>query len=64
MPKPAIVANATETGTTPSTMSTLETSSAVHVRACSNASRKLPHWGSSGQDEARVARSWSGGARS
>ncbi len=47
MANPAMVAMMTEMGTTPSTMSTLETSRAP-MCASSNASRKLPHWGSDG----------------
>ena len=47
MAKPAIVAITTAAGTTPSTMMTLEVSSAP-IRAWSNASRKLPHCGSAG----------------
>ena len=48
MAKPAIVAMTTETGTTPSTMSTLERA-ARPCCACSKASTKLPHCGSAGQ---------------
>ena len=49
MAKPAMVARMTEAGTTPTTMITLDTSRAS-MWACSKASRKLPHWGSVGQD--------------
>ena len=50
MAKPAIVAMTTATGTTPSTMSTLEVSSAP-MCASSKASRKLPHCGVVGPGE-------------
>ena len=47
--KPAIVAMKTDTGTTPSTMSTLDVSSAL-MCAWLKASTKLPHCGSAGHD--------------
>ena len=46
---PAIVEITSDTGTTARTMSTLENRSAL-MFATLNASRKLPHWGSAGQD--------------
>ncbi len=49
MPKPAIVEMTSETGTTATTMNRLEASRAV-MFATRNASKKLPHCGSDGQD--------------
>ena len=63
MAKPAMVAKTTETGTTPSTMSTLEVRRAP-MCAWSKASRKLPHCGSAGQAMPEGHRPATGGAPS